>query len=222
MRQPQRKDTCSANLALRSGAVDNLLRSSRARSHVFRQASTRRSAFGGTWLSSFKIAGTSGTRCSKRLLSALTTSTATGSVAKFCWNSRDPLHDSSRVRVGRIGMGCKADFAGNSTAIGKKFNAADRPSPGYHGPRGVMQRVPGFWSIVKKTSNRVSASARSFPFLMPAHPQRATVEHSCPTSNVPSLRGRSSSSRMRIWDECRVRLFKHCYGQFATDRRKIL
>ena len=39
-------------------------------------------------------------------------------------------------------MGCKADFAANSTAIGKKFNAADRPSPGYHGPRGVMQRVP--------------------------------------------------------------------------------
>ena len=38
-------------------------------------------------------------------------------------------------------MGCKADFAANSTAIGKKFNAADRPSPGYHGPRGVMQRV---------------------------------------------------------------------------------
>ena len=39
-------------------------------------------------------------------------------------------------------MGCKADFAGNSTAIGTKFNAADRPSPVYHGPRGVMQRVP--------------------------------------------------------------------------------
>ncbi len=57
-------------------------------------------------------------------------------------NSRDPLHNSSRVRVGRIGMGCKADFAANSTAIGKKFNAADRPSPVYHGPRGIMQRVP--------------------------------------------------------------------------------
>ena len=24
-----------------------------------------------------------------------------------------------------------------------KANAADRPSPGYHGPRGVMQWVPG-------------------------------------------------------------------------------
>ena len=56
--------------------------------------------------------------------------------------SWDPLHNSSRVRVGRIGMGCKADFAGNSTAIGKKFNAADRPSPSCHGPRGVVQRVP--------------------------------------------------------------------------------
>ena len=56
--------------------------------------------------------------------------------------SRESLHNSSRVCVDRIGMGCKADFAANSTAIGKKFNAADRPSPGYHGPRGVMQRVP--------------------------------------------------------------------------------
>ena len=54
---------------------------------------------------------------------------------------QDPLHNSSRVRVDRIGMDCKADFAANSTAIGKKFNAADRPSPGYHGPRGVTQRV---------------------------------------------------------------------------------
>ncbi len=43
---------------------------------------------------------------------------------------KDPLHNSSRVRVDRIGMGCKADFAANSTAIGKKFNAADRPRPG--------------------------------------------------------------------------------------------
>ena len=48
--------------------------------------------------------------------------------------SRGPLHSSSRVRVGRIGMGCKADFAGNSTAIDKKFNAADRPSPVHRGP----------------------------------------------------------------------------------------
>ena len=38
-------------------------------------------------------------------------------------------------------MGCKADLAANSTAIGKKFNAADHPSPDYHGPRGVMQTV---------------------------------------------------------------------------------
>ena len=54
---------------------------------------------------------------------------------------KDPLHNSSRVRVDRIGMGCKADLAANSTAIGKKFNAADHPSPDYHGPRGVMQTV---------------------------------------------------------------------------------
>ena len=39
-------------------------------------------------------------------------------------------------------MGYQADFAGNSMAIGKKFNAVDRPSPGYRGPRGVVQKVP--------------------------------------------------------------------------------
>ena len=54
---------------------------------------------------------------------------------------KEPLHNPSRVRVDRIGMGRKADFAANSTAIGKKFNAADRPSPVYHGPRGVVQRL---------------------------------------------------------------------------------
>ncbi len=43
-------------------------------------------------------------------------------------------------------MGCKARFAANSTAIGKKGNAADRPSPRYHTPRGVMQSVPMFMS----------------------------------------------------------------------------
>ena len=39
-------------------------------------------------------------------------------------------------------MGRKADFAADSTAIGKKSNAVDRPSPSYHGPRGVLQRGP--------------------------------------------------------------------------------
>ena len=47
-------------------------------------------------------------------------------------------------------MGCKADFAVNSTAIEKKFNAADRPRPGYHGPREVMQRVPRLFIIVAR------------------------------------------------------------------------
>ena len=63
---------------------------------------------------------------------------------KSSLQGRDPLHNSSRVRVGRIGMGCKADFAANSTAIDKKFNAADRPSPGYHGP--CKRRLHYPWS----------------------------------------------------------------------------
>ena len=60
-------------------------------------------------------------------------------------NPGDPLHNSSRVRVGRIGMGCKADFAGITqkfgTAIGKKFNAADHPVPNF---RGLSRAARGY------------------------------------------------------------------------------
>ena len=42
----------------------------------------------------------------------------------------------------RIGMGYKAVFAANSSAIGKKSNAVDRPSPRCHRPQGVMQAIP--------------------------------------------------------------------------------
>jgi hypothetical protein len=37
-------------------------------------------------------------------------------------------------------MGCKAQFAANSPAIGKNCNAADRPSLRMRGPGRVMQR----------------------------------------------------------------------------------
>ena len=40
------------------------------------------------------------------------------------------------------GWAARRLFAANSTAIGKKNNAADRPSPVDHRPQGVMQRVP--------------------------------------------------------------------------------
>src|SRR2546422_332312 len=39
-------------------------------------------------------------------------------------------------------MGYKACFAANSPAIGKKYNAVDRPNPRDHGPRGVVQSFP--------------------------------------------------------------------------------
>ena len=39
-------------------------------------------------------------------------------------------------------MGCKAVFAANIENIYKKTNGADRPSPAYHEPRGVMQSLP--------------------------------------------------------------------------------
>jgi hypothetical protein len=42
----------------------------------------------------------------------------------------------------RIGIGHKALFAANSTAIGKKSNAVDCPSPRPRRPQGVMQRFP--------------------------------------------------------------------------------
>ena len=45
--------------------------------------------------------------------------------------ARDPMHNASRVREDRVGMGCKADFAANSLGFGKKFNAADRPVPSF-------------------------------------------------------------------------------------------
>ena len=47
---------------------------------------------------------------------------------------KEALHNSSRNRVVRIGMGCKAVFAANIEKICKKTNAADRPRPSYHEP----------------------------------------------------------------------------------------
>ena len=55
---------------------------------------------------------------------------------------KEALHNSSRNRVVRFGMGCKAVFAANIENICKKTNAADRPRPSYHEPRGVMQSFP--------------------------------------------------------------------------------
>ena len=55
---------------------------------------------------------------------------------------RDPLHNSGGAVVRGSGWAARRLFAANSIAIGKKNNAADRPSPRYHRPQGVMQRVP--------------------------------------------------------------------------------
>ena len=57
--------------------------------------------------------------------------------------AKEPLHNSGEdVAVGS-GWAARRLFAANSTAIGKKGNAADRPSPADHRPQGVMQRIPG-------------------------------------------------------------------------------
>ena len=55
---------------------------------------------------------------------------------------RDPLHNSGEAVAVGSGWAARRLFAANSTAIGKKNNAADRPSPVDHRPQGVMQRVP--------------------------------------------------------------------------------
>ena len=68
----------------------------------------------------------------------------------------------------------------------------------------------------------VAANANSLPFLIPAQPAPGTVVVSCPTSNVPSLRGTGSSSRMRIGQKRRTRLFENGYGYFSTNRWKVI
>ena len=81
--------------------------------------------------------------------------------SRFCYGSwqrnsspREPLQNPSWMPSVRIGMGCKASFAANSPAIGKKINAADRPRPNDSAPRGVLQRFPS------RTSRLMNLSAR--------------------------------------------------------------
>ena len=57
-------------------------------------------------------------------------------------NPRDPLHNSGEAVAVGSGWTARRLLAGNSPAIAKKNNAADRPSPADHRPQGVMQRVP--------------------------------------------------------------------------------
>ncbi len=56
--------------------------------------------------------------------------------------ARDPLHNSGEAVAVGSGWAARRLFAGNSPAIAKKNNAADRPSPADYRPQGVMQRVP--------------------------------------------------------------------------------
>ena len=63
-------------------------------------------------------------------------------VLRVLHHARDPLHNSGGTVIRGSGWAARRLFAANSPAIGKKNNAADRPSPRYHRPQGVMQRVP--------------------------------------------------------------------------------
>ena len=62
---------------------------------------------------------------------------------------RDGLHNSLRSVIARPrAVRCVA-FLANSPAIGKKSNAADRATPRYHRPQGVMQAIPNRLSHLK-------------------------------------------------------------------------
>ncbi len=63
--------------------------------------------------------------------------------------TRDPLHNSGEAVAVGSGWAARRLFAGNSPAIAKKNNAADRPSPADHRPQGVMQRVPSYAEVWK-------------------------------------------------------------------------
>ena len=54
----------------------------------------------------------------------------------------ESLHNSGEAVAVGSGWAARRLFAANSKAIGKKNNAADRPSPADHRPQGVMQRLP--------------------------------------------------------------------------------
>ena len=53
---------------------------------------------------------------------------------------KEPLHDSGEAVADGSGWVARRLFAANSRAIGKKNNAAGRPSPADHRPQGVTQR----------------------------------------------------------------------------------
>ena len=55
---------------------------------------------------------------------------------------KDPLHNFGEAVAVGSGWAARRLFAANSTAIGNKNNAADRPSPADHRPEGVVQSVP--------------------------------------------------------------------------------
>jgi general secretion pathway protein K len=55
---------------------------------------------------------------------------------------KEPLYHSGEAVAVGSGWAARRLFAANSRAIGKKNNAADRPSPADHRPQGVMQRLP--------------------------------------------------------------------------------
>ena len=63
---------------------------------------------------------------------------------------RDGLHNPRESVVVGVGMATRRLFTTNSSAIGKKSNAVDRPRPRYHRPHGVVQAIPSSnWSSSK-------------------------------------------------------------------------
>ncbi len=47
------------------------------------------------------------------------------------------------------------------------------------------------------------------------------VLYECPSSNLPSFSGTDSSSRMCIFNQCGLCVFKHLHCYSTTDRREV-
>ena len=80
-------------------------------------------------------------------------------------NLKDPLHNSCESVAAGSGWAARRLFAVNSPAIGKKNNAADRPSPVDHRPQGVMQRVLNGLELTRRV--------REVPYRKPRSPEAA-------------------------------------------------
>ena len=126
-------------------------------------------------------------------------------------------------------MGCKADLAANSLGFGKKFNAADRPRPDYHGPREVMQRVLNLETAVGRArvgrcgrvwvgATTLQATACKAEQRPQAWPQRLNRARSAATQKVNIVVATKFSIRaaLQVAASGQLRFLVHQHARFET------